>query len=214
MCHIATLYFVLCAFCSQSKQTIFYTVWKKKCTKTFSLMWCFKKKRKKKEKVVIDAVNSCYKRKVRNKFSSNFALCTINNEGYILCRGECFNASLNMYGVYVHLHMCVMFQEINILCLFLLSFLIKRKAFAYKKSTWSCCIPMESSLNWKSFSLVEGFVMLTVFPFNTNITYYWCQLESVLILSWTEPDEKIEIVSELVNKYLRKIKSERGCGCD
>ena len=66
--------------------------------------------------------------------------------------------------------MCVMFQEINILCLFLLSFLIKkRKDFAYIKAHGPVVFQWNPLSTGSPFSLMEGFVLLTVFPFNAKL---------------------------------------------
>lgn len=101
-------------------------------------------------------------KKKKKETNSRLTLhCVQLTKKEILCHGEYFNASLNIYVwslCFICVHMCVMFQEINFHCLFLLSLLIISclyvEAFTYKKkSTWSCCLPMEFPLNWKSLAL-------------------------------------------------------------
>lgn len=192
MSHSDTLFHSIC-FLQPVKANKYFTMSGKRNARKHFLWSEFAKKRRRKEKVVLSAVNSCYKG--TNETKARLTLhCVQLTRKDILCHGEYFNASLYMYGIYVYQHMCVMFQEINFLCLFLLSLFIKKWVFSRshvkllltKKAHGPVVFQWNFLSTGTKVSLVEGFVLLTVFPFNTK--------NIILISTWEETSKHSQLI--------------------
>ena len=126
--HSDTLFHSIC-FLQPVKANKYFTMSGKRIARKHFL-WCefAKNKEEGRKKVVLSAVNFCYKG--TNETKARLTLhCVQLTRKDVLCRREFFNASLYIHRIYVYLHMCVMFQEINFLCLFLLSLFIKNEYF-------------------------------------------------------------------------------------
>lgn len=206
MSHSDTLFHSIC-FLQPVKANKYFTMSGKRIARKHFL-WCefAKNKEEARKKVVLSAVNSCYKG--TNETKARLTLhCVQLTRKDILCRGEYFNASLCMYGI-LCLSTYVCHVSGNKLSLSLLTIAVHKK-WVFSRSHVKLLLTKKAHgpvvFQWNFFStgtkvsLVEGFVFLS-----THKIYFWYQLEkkTANILNWFSFDSIVNVTGRKNRKRL------------